>query len=187
MDQEQIYDFLDNSVQEDRCGQFRLSQPLPYGVDFLRLAAFYNVQGRTRYDQENYDEALLWYTRILKLLGTYLMTQDERMMVNPSRAEIVGFLSEAYYNRANTHDELGNYAEAIGDYNCSLNLNNSQPWNVFLNRALVKEKMGRLSEAKRDLLDACGRAPTIIRGIENALARIQGQDKKRGFFSRFFK
>lgn len=214
MNQEQFYDLLDNSVQEDGCGQFRLSQSLPYGVDLLGFAVLCNVQGSTQYGQQEYGEALLWYTRILKLLGTYLMTQDERMMVKPSKVEIVGLLSEAYYNRANTHDELGNYDKALKDYECSLKFNNPQPWNVLLNRALVKEKLGRLNEAKEDLLDARSRAPMTIRGIENSLARIQETlsvrltnprqfvtehmlsvhknigfegKKKGGWFSRFFK
>ena len=186
--------FLDDWVIELDCGSVALPWGLPAfltdgasgGIHLdLTTAARLNEFARHAYAESKYGIALTSYTRIVRLLGLWIST--DAVGPNPTGSQSTGrshdparisrYLSEAYFNRANTRDELADYDGALSDYCCALTIGNSEPWNVRRNRALVLEKLGRNEEAKRDLLVALNDVPDERnqdrKAVERILARVR--------------
>lgn len=117
-----------------------------FSTDYAMLSQICRQYGTDHYNNRRFDEALLWYSLQIKLIVVWITSL--RVTPGPySEREVSSYLSESYFNRGNTYDELGEFSKALEDYECALKFHNTRPWNVLLNRALVYEKIGNLVNA----------------------------------------
>lgn len=138
-----------------------------------------NARGNKLYAEHRFRDALIWFTREVRLRIFYL-DNTETIIDTLGRPSVAGKkvirmdrqLSVAYFNRANTYDELTEYAEAIADYQWALDCGNASPWDVLNNRAHVYEKMGELVRAESDLDQAIAVAQCAAPNIEAAYNRV---------------
>lgn len=166
--------YLDK-MMEPTCGIFRAQQPLPAQLAFSLshgLAVDFDVLGNDNYNRRQYPQAQIWFSRELKVLWIVdgVSENDPFQVSSPLRAV-------AHYNRANTRDELHLYAEALEDYECSIELHKQAPWEIYNNRAIVYEKLKRIEEAKQDLEMAIALAPPGPQKekYQASLARLSGR------------
>lgn len=83
-----------------------------------------------------------------------------------SALSILPDLPEARANRANIYYLSGYFEKALSDYDFALAQDISDEKAVSLNRALVLAEMGRISEARKGLLDVTTRYPDWAIGQE---------------------
>jgi len=68
-------------------------------------------------------------------------------------------LAEAYANRGNAYQALGDLAAAMDDLNRALDIGPQQPQRVYFSRAVVHEQMGEITKAYHDYKKAAELAP----------------------------
>ncbi len=68
-------------------------------------------------------------------------------------------MGDAYTNRAAAHVALGDLATALDDLNTALSMKLEKPEVAYFGRAMVLERLDRVTEAYRDLKQAAALAP----------------------------
>ncbi len=107
-------------------------------VDFLP----YRLRGEMYANKKDFENALNDYTYAIYL--------------NPNDADI-------YYRRASILAELQRYQEAVDDYTKAINQTTTPPPEYYYNRGKTFKKLGNVSEAEKDFLQA----NNIVRGLAN--------------------
>lgn len=157
------------------------AQPIPvellnvlHGDVVAKLESFASAN----YNEGLFDKTLRTYNRQIKLIAVWLKVFHTRGAIRQYETEesIQGFLSSAFFNRANVYDELRMYNEAINDYRLSLEIGNPEPWNVMQNIAITYAKKSQFSEARKIFNKAIDIAPLNLKPkIRELLSRLNGK------------
>lgn len=144
--------------------------------------------------QHKYQDAAVIYTFQIKTLiccliieGSLIKEFTMTIGLNWEREaeENLSLLSDLFYDRANIWAELKEYSKSLQDFNLALQYDIYYPWRIYLNRALVLEKLGQLEASRQDLLEARSRSvPLRIQRLENALIRLHVDKSKLDDFGR---
>jgi hypothetical protein len=145
--------------------------------------------------RHQYQEAASIYTFQIKTLICYLIIKESLIKEftmtiglcwEREAEENLSLLSDLYYDRANVWAGLKEYSRSLQDYDLALQYDcPPPPWKIFLNRALVYEKLGQLKAAEQDLLEARSRSiPERIQRLEEALVRLHVDRGKLDDFGR---
>jgi len=159
-----------------------------YPYSYHRLVKIYHHRSDGYALQHKYQDAAVIYTFQIKTLiccliieGSLIKEFTMTIGLNWEREaeENLSLLSDLFYDRANIWAELKEYSKSLQDFDLALQYDIYYPWRIYLNRALVLEKMGQLQAAGQDLLEAHQRSvPLRIQRLENALIRLH-VDKSR--------
>jgi tetratricopeptide (TPR) repeat protein len=179
-------DFLD-SVSEAGLEKYSRAELVKimgeeYPYSYHRLVKNYQRRSDGYALQHKFQDAAVIYTFQIKTLICCLIiegslikefTMTIGLQWERDAEENLSLLSDLYYDRANILAELKEYTQSLQDYDLALQYNIYSPWKIFLNRGLLFERLGRLEEAGRDLLEAWDRSvPDRVQRLENVLVRL---------------
>jgi tetratricopeptide (TPR) repeat protein len=192
-------DFLDSVTEEglEKVDPTELLKIMGGGHpwSYLRLVKDFQRSSNFCALQHKYQEAAIIYTFQIKVLICYLII--ERSLIKGftmtiglhwerEAEENLSMLSDLYYDRANVWAELKDYSKSLQDYDLALQYDIYAPWKIYLNRALVYEKLGKLKEAEQDLLEAHQRSiPLRVQRLEEALLRLHVDKTRLDNFGRY--
>jgi hypothetical protein len=149
------------------------------------LAAKINSTADRCYRNKEYADAEVIYSLQIKLLLACLImdfrfsdtgTSPYSVQHDKQGTELLSYLSSAYFNRANTYDELNtaeSWRKALADHERALRYGNPQPWDVLFNMGLIYEKMRDTVAARTQFLGSLEGAPRSCEArVQRALARL---------------
>ncbi len=166
-----------------------------YPYSYHRLVKNYQRTADFCALQHKFQDAVVIYTFQIKTLICCLLmekslikhfTMTIGLQWERAAEENLSLLSDLYFDRANALAELKEYSKSLQNFDLALQYDcPPPPWKIFLNQALVYEKLGQLQEAERDLLEARSRSvPDRIQRLEEALVRLHVDKSKLDDFGR---
>lgn len=120
----------------------------------IKSAEYYLNQGLSYSDSGNYEQAIFYYDKAIKINPEYAM---------------------AYNNRGNVFYRMGEYERAIIDYNRAINLNPGFA-EAFNNRAFAYYYICDYEKALSDANKAQGLGVKVHQGLINILHEISDEE-----------